>query len=64
MDLGIYSKESARQLMQEASKGPNTRFYEAVRKAYRPSAKQVPGTQPGYVSSLLLKIAISSGFTH
>jgi len=41
VDLGIYSKESARQLMQEASKGPNTRFYEAVRKAYRPSAKQV-----------------------
>eukprot|EP00435_Cladocopium_sp_Y103_P004220 s146_g1.t1 len=41
VDLGIYSKEGARQLMEQASKGPNTRFYEAVRHAYRPSAKQV-----------------------
>lgn len=42
VDLGIFSKESARQLMEYASKGPNTRFYEAVQRAYRPTAKQVP----------------------
>lgn len=41
VDLGIFSKESARQLMEYASKGPNTRFYEAVQRAYRPTAKQV-----------------------
>lgn len=42
VDLGIFSKESARQLMEYASKGPNTRFYEAVQRAYRPTAKQMP----------------------